>query len=344
MDQSPTTKWYLKLIFMTLPFLVMGGCLEVTLRAWGQVRNVGPSFSEYDATYGKHLKRNLDCKRYAPEFEMSLTTNSRGHRGPEWSETSTGGVVLIGDSFTMGYGVSDGEEYAAVLRKALDKRHGPQTVPVVNMGMGNNGNGRWLKLLKKQVPGYQPRLVVFQFCQNDFDDNQRERLFGLSDEGALIERPVPAKSGMRAVQQAIEAVPGLPYSHLLNFSKQMQAELKGRMAAQSAAPPSLAATVTSTAPNYSERLTLALLTRAIEMCRERHWPVLMLAAELQGPRGKMLRDLAQALNVELIAVPDKSQRPDLYFVIDGHWDVDGQRYVGEVLAKRVLAGSEIPSP
>ncbi|CAN0511575.1 unnamed protein product, partial [Laminaria digitata] len=129
---------------MTLPFLVMGGCLEVTLRVWGQVRNVGPSFSEYDATYGKQLKRNLNCKRYAPEFEMSLTTNSRGHRGPEWSETSTGGVVLIGDSFTMGYGVSDGEEYAAVLRKALDKRHGPQTVPVVNMGMGNNGNGRWL--------------------------------------------------------------------------------------------------------------------------------------------------------------------------------------------------------
>lgn len=343
MENTSPTKWYLKLLFMALPFVLMTGCLEVTLRVWGKVRNVGPSFSEHDPVYGKHLKRNLHCKRYAPEFEMDLTTNSVGMRGPELTASSTGGVVLIGDSFTMGYGVSDGQEYAAVLRQALDERFGDGRVPVLNMGMGNNGNGRWVKLLEREVPAYAPRVVVFQFCQNDFDDNRRERLYHLDARGQLVADPVPSMSTMRKAQQAIEAVPGLSYSHLLSFAKQMQAELKGRMAS-GPAPASVPPTRTSTAaagPDPSERLTLALLERAITICREHGWPVLMVAAELEGPRGEMLRALTERRGVELIVIPNKEERPDLYFTVDGHWDADGQRYVGEVLSRRLLSGTEL---
>jgi lysophospholipase L1-like esterase len=343
MENSAPTKWYLKVLFMILPFVLMTIGLEVALRVWGQVRNVGPSFSAYDPIYGKSLKRSFQCTRTAPEFEMTFSTNSHGFRGPEFTETSTGGVVVLGDSFTMGYGVSDGEEYVAVVRQALDARFGEGRVPIVNMGMGANGNGRWIKLLENRVADYKPRLVVMQFLQNDFGDNMRERLYSLDEAGALHAQAIPPMSGMRKLQEPIEAVPGLAYLHLLSFVKQMQADLKTR-AAWGSAPKEAskkAAPKKRTAPNYPERLTMALVEKAVQICRDNHWPVVMLVTGVHDFQFELLERLTQRLGVELIVIPSKADQPELYFEVDGHWNVPGHKFAGEVLSKRVLGGPEL---
>ena len=47
------------------------------MRLWFvPVRNVGPSFSIYDPVYGKTLRKGLRCRRIAPEFTMSFSTNA----------------------------------------------------------------------------------------------------------------------------------------------------------------------------------------------------------------------------------------------------------------------------
>ena len=122
---------------------------------------------------------------------MQFTTNSLGFRGPEPDSFPNHPILFLGDSFTAGYGVNDDEESPALIRKALAKRYGAHRIPVVNTGLGDSGNGYWIKFLKKEGKRYDPRLVVLELCETDFEDNIREHLFGLSSLGELEELPVP---------------------------------------------------------------------------------------------------------------------------------------------------------
>src|SRR6185295_7928209 len=89
------------------------GLAEVVVQAFVPVRDVGPSFTVYDPVLGKRLKASFSAERITPEFRMRLSTNSLGFRGPEPKAISSGPILFLGDSFTMGYGVRDGEEYPA---------------------------------------------------------------------------------------------------------------------------------------------------------------------------------------------------------------------------------------
>src|SRR3990167_3315053 len=139
---------------------------ELVVRVAVPVRNVGPTFSEYDPVYGKRLKRSFACTRTTPEFTMRFSTNSLGFRGPEPAGFPGRGVLFLGDSFTTGYGVNDGEEFPDLVRRGLEASG--IGVPVVNAGSGNTGNGYWLRFLEREGTRFSPRLVVLGFCGNDF--------------------------------------------------------------------------------------------------------------------------------------------------------------------------------
>ena len=96
--------------------------LELALRVSGLVRNVGPAFSVYDAKYGKQHKANFSAIRTTPESTFRLTTDSRGMRGPEPDRFPYRPLLFLGVSFTEGYGVDDGKEFPALVRKDL-KQH-----------------------------------------------------------------------------------------------------------------------------------------------------------------------------------------------------------------------------
>lgn len=130
------------LISLLLVIPACGAGLEILVRLFVPVRNVGPTFSVYDSVYGKRHKPSFQTVRSSPEFRMAFTTNSEGFRGPEEPKRK-GGVLFIGDSFTEGYGVNDGEEFPALVRDEMRKRMGRAAPPVWNAGIGDVGNGRW---------------------------------------------------------------------------------------------------------------------------------------------------------------------------------------------------------
>src|SRR5262245_5879731 len=140
---------------------------EVAVRLLVTVRDVGPVFSVPDPWFGKRLKPNLSAVRTTPEFTMRLTTNSFGFRGPQTDRLPLHAILFLGDSFTMGYGVSDGEEYPALIAAALQQRYAKSAPPVINAGIGNSGNGFWLKILARYGEAIQPRVVVMQVFEND---------------------------------------------------------------------------------------------------------------------------------------------------------------------------------
>ena len=302
---------------------------ELFVRSCVPVRNVGPSFATYDARYGKALKPSISVTRYTPEFEMRFTTNSLGFRGPEVSSLEAGSILFLGDSFTMGYGVTDGKEYPALIREAIASDPSFDGVQVINTGMGDNGNGRPLIFLKSDASRLNPKLIVLQIQDNDFYDNVREQLFEVDDSGELERRPIPERSAARHLQRVIEWIPGLPYSHLVGLSRQL------RLAAATIPTDDEldAANASNSASEAAEdELFFALMDAIVDVVEERGWPLLVVLADIQNaPRLAMLQEFFDARGVQSLALPTKPERPDLYFRVDGHWNEAGQAHAANVV-------------
>ena len=316
------------LVTLLVATLVSLSICELLVRAFVVVRNVGPSFTVYDEAYGKRLRTSFTTTRIAPEFTMRFSTNSLGFRGPEPSEPPTRAIVFLGDSFTMGYGVSDGEEFPALIRARL-RATAEGEIPVVNAGTGDTGNGRWLKFLRAEAQRYDPRLVVLQVHANDFADNAAEGLFALGPDGALVELPARPPGITRIVQQLVEAVPGLSYSYLVGLAKQ----LSWRRSAQAA--PATARSETGAAPSQADHLTLRLLSESVRICVDHGWPVLVLLVDVAEPEASWLRAASLEAGATLLEIPTKRERPDLYFALDGHWNTAGHTYTAQKILEKL---------
>jgi lysophospholipase L1-like esterase len=299
---------------------------ELFVRSCVSVRNVGPSFTTHDSRYGKVLKPGISVTRYTPEFKMTFTTNSHGFRGPELSSLEAGSILFVGDSFTMGYGVTDGKEYPALVREASGSEPSFDRVQVINAAMGDNGNGRALIFLESDAVRLNPRIVVLQIHGNDFLDNVAERFFELGEDGELKRLPVPASGSASHLQRMIEWIPGLAYSHLVGLTRQLR--LRGSTG-QAEEGSTSAADAQITAEN---ELMLELLDTIVGVVEQRRWALLVVLADIQDTaRLTMLEDFFDSHGVGWVVVPAKPERPDLYYLVDGHWNETGQAHAADVV-------------
>jgi len=186
-------KKHKRLLFFVLTALLMLGLLEAGsrlllhvvplwwripgneelgyIRTWLDRRtnpgNVYFQFDQHHPVRGWTLQPNL---RNAPAFaECELNSNSRGLRGiTEFTYERVPGtkrVLLVGDSFTFGEGVSDGETYADYLREAL-----PGT-EVLNFGTHGYGHDQILLYFQEEGVKYRPDAVVLGYVSMDIERN-----------------------------------------------------------------------------------------------------------------------------------------------------------------------------
>jgi lysophospholipase L1-like esterase len=103
------------------------------------------------------------------------TTNSLGWRDHEHSTTKNSGerrIVAIGDSFTFGVDVDDGERVTDVLQKLMEH------VDVVNLGVAGYGTDQELRVLQHYAFGFNPDAIVLTVCAlNDLDDIRHARIY-----------------------------------------------------------------------------------------------------------------------------------------------------------------------
>ncbi len=118
-----------------------------------------------------------------PEFDTTITMLPEG---PRWQPSGLppkgDRVIMLGDSFTMGWGASDAETFSALLAT----RHGH---PTVNLGVSSYGTARELLRLRQLGLVDGAGHLVIQYCDNDELEN-REFLLA---PGAFAARPNAAE-------------------------------------------------------------------------------------------------------------------------------------------------------
>ena len=149
----------------------------------------------YDADLGW---RNIPQWR-ATTRGKTLTINSHGLRDKEYDyEKPTGckRILVLGDSFAWGYGVSDDEIFTEVLENQLADN--TNAIQVINTGVSGWGTDQEFLFLRNEGFRYDPDLVVLAFfLVNDPGNNVNSRQYGLNKpvfadiDLTLLNTPVP---------------------------------------------------------------------------------------------------------------------------------------------------------
>ncbi len=104
-----------------------------------------------------------------PDNVRHYTTNAYGHRGayiPIAKQYDLPNIVLMGDSFTFGVGVNDGDEWGSVLSRKLNGEYN-----IINTGVGGWGLGQQIRRYYEFGELFKPQIVIVLFCLNDPHDN-----------------------------------------------------------------------------------------------------------------------------------------------------------------------------
>ena len=97
-------------------------------------------------------------------------------------------IICFGDSITFGYGAGPGEDYPTALATMV-------SLPVINAGVSGDTTFEAMKRLDSDVLKKGPRLVIVEFCGNDFlkkvpleetVKNLDEMITRIQESGAMV--------------------------------------------------------------------------------------------------------------------------------------------------------------
>ncbi len=288
------------------------------------------------------------------EFRVVVRTNALGLRGAAAAPEAAPGtrrVLVIGDSFTFGFGVEDGESFPALLDGLLGPR-----VEVLNAGVpGWSIDHQWL-FWKERGRGLAPDLVLLATCSNDVGELGWSSL-------ELDARNLPARtesqrwrvsSSGRLKHLALEDVPlpDLPlgrwaaYSEALNFLRVRLATLLVRRAERRELERDEGRAPEGPIEALRQDEVLEGLSSGGAF-RHRYYRYVREALRQDaaargidfrvvhvGPRRHQVADACvnepECLDVALLL--DREKAPEAFFVQDGHWTPEGHRRVAAALA------------
>ncbi len=205
-----------RLIALLLGFSVAFGLAEITVRVLCP-QEVGPPRFAFDQTLGYIPVPGQKARRKLPGvYDFTYSNNSQGWRGSrEYGPKRPGAcrVLLLGDSFTYGWGVNDDQTFAHHLEQYLRQRNLP--AEVINAGCPGKGTDYELKVFQTRGVQLHPDLTVLCFFPNDFQDNALAVYYEIGPDGSLRGKNVdPGQEGIKAF---LFQFPG--YNWLISWSQ-----------------------------------------------------------------------------------------------------------------------------
>lgn len=144
------------------------------------------------AQYGEYsLRRNIPNAEYFHksydgqwDFKINAQGFRNGHNIPYEKKGGGTRILLLGDSFTIGYEVSVEQTFGAILERIL--REKGYAVEVLNAGVSGFSNAEEWIYFREEGLKFHPDVVIVSFFKNDLEDNVRTDLFRLKN-GVLVE-------------------------------------------------------------------------------------------------------------------------------------------------------------
>jgi lysophospholipase L1-like esterase len=170
------------LVLAAICCVFVAGVLELTVRF---VFDDGMQFDLEMWKYAVEVKTVSDnprighvhaANRHAHLMGVDFTTNSRGWRDREFTLERPGGVmriVMLGDSFTEGWGVPEQETFSKRIERFYSE-HGVKA-EAINTGVGNWNTVQEVELFLTDAYRYHPDIVVLNFVFNDAEPVTADR-------------------------------------------------------------------------------------------------------------------------------------------------------------------------
>ena len=283
------------------------------------ILHVEPECARWDPELAYTLRPGR-CEFRNTEFRTSLDVNSAGVRD---SEGALAGPELIvtGDSFAVGWGVEPQDRYGDRLARALGLRG-------LNTAVSSYGTVRELSLLRR-VDLSRVRLIVLQYCDNDFPEN--ETFLKAGDRLATVARETWERR-VRDHARVSRYLPGIYLARSLNAA--LHRLTAGKPAPAAASPP---------ADRGARRREVEAFCHALEKAPvdlsgipvvvlelnpynlDATWFIPMLAEELAAGRHPALAGRVFPVDVASRLTPGD------FFVLDDHLTPAGHGRVAEVL-------------
>lgn len=158
------------ILFSVVTFILFLLLMEGGIRTYFCIKNKidvrARNFTEYLGwETAANISKKSDVKGYG---EITYSTQRYGFRRFGDTETDKTKIFIIGDSFTDGYSVSDGNAYYDYLTKHDDN------IEIFAYGSGGYGTLQEFMILDRYFDEIKPDLVLLQFCHNDFINNSHE--------------------------------------------------------------------------------------------------------------------------------------------------------------------------
>jgi hypothetical protein len=266
---------------------------------------------EYDELIGWRHIPNQTALFYQSEHQTTLSYNSQGIRGPEYSFEKPEDefrIAVLGDSFAEGYTVEFEDLFSELLKKQLTERTG-RKIEIINFGVTGYSTDQELLKFQRDVKFYNPDLTILMFHDNDVWYNTREYylawgfrykpLFQIENEAlTLTNVPVPLHTPSRT--ETLEKLKNFFYknSNLYHLVKQ---KIKGIPLLYS-----LTVKIKLTDPPYTREKNL--LPKEFGIFQKTYSPEIRSAWEITGLLLELLRKETQTIESELLVfyVPQKA--------------------------------------
>jgi len=148
-------------------------CGELLAR-WLVPRDSVAKWFVVDDRYGFVQKPNFRQRWHYAHTNVTWEArfNSFGHRAPEYPLhlTNATRVLLLGDSFTFGYGLDREHIFAARVEGLLEEQTGREHI-VINSGTGGWGTLQEVAYARDHFDVFDPDVVVLTYCDNDVQDD-----------------------------------------------------------------------------------------------------------------------------------------------------------------------------
>ncbi len=295
-------------------------------------------FWTYDPDFGWAHKPGYSGRFSSFGFDVAVRTNSQGFRGPDRPlklPAEQRRVVVLGDSFTWGFGVEEDETFVSQMDAGLG-----DGFDVVNLGVSGYSTDQELLLYRQHGRRYGADVVVLVVATNDFAMNVSPIAYLLygkpvfrreSGSLQLTNTPVPRTPLLERV-----LVGTAQQSYLLTGLNRIREQLRVSAALEQPSSVEAAAESRPFPKTEAEHVTVALieaLRRDVEADGARL--LVVLVEDIYG--GDMFRGELRGLGLDLVSLDEVLTRGEegMYLPDGLHWTAAGHARVKRAVMPRV---------